>query len=102
MSFSVAAMEARTLRAEVAAAKGIPAGLLTGTTQAELEASADALLAFRGVKPPVDFGGGARGGDVAPAAKLSKQDVSKLYAEKRYAEIEQARQDGRIDMGPSQ
>lgn len=35
-------------RAEVAAAKGVPAELLTGSTQEELEASADALIAFRG------------------------------------------------------
>lgn len=36
------------LRAEVAATKGVPASLLTGGTQEELEASADALIAFRG------------------------------------------------------
>lgn len=35
-------------RAEVAAAKGVPADLLSGGTQEELEASADALIAFRG------------------------------------------------------
>lgn len=35
-------------RAEVAAAKSVPVALLTGSTQAELEASADALIAFRG------------------------------------------------------
>jgi|GEM_PF-5766136 len=40
-------------RAEVAAAKGVPAHLLSGSTQEELEAAADALIAFRGetVKP---------------------------------------------------
>lgn len=37
-------------RAEVAAAKGIPANLLSGSTQEELEASADALIAFRGAQ----------------------------------------------------
>lgn len=36
------------LRSDVAAAKGVPAGLLTGSTQEELEASADALIEFRG------------------------------------------------------
>lgn len=41
-------LEARSVRAEVAAAKGVPANLLSGSTQAELEASADALIAFRG------------------------------------------------------
>lgn len=43
-------LEARSVRAEVAAAKGVPANLLSGSTQAELEASADALIAFRGEK----------------------------------------------------
>lgn len=40
------------LRAEVAAAKGVPANLLSGSTQEELEASANALVAFRGEKTP--------------------------------------------------
>lgn len=34
-------------RAEVAAAKGVPADLLTGSTVEELEAAADALIKFR-------------------------------------------------------
>lgn len=34
-------------RAEVAAAKGVPAELLTGSTAEELEAAADALIKFR-------------------------------------------------------
>ncbi len=38
-------------RAEVAAAKGVPAELLQGTTQAEIEASADAVLKFKGTTP---------------------------------------------------
>lgn len=96
----VAEMQARALRAEVAAAKGIPAALLSGTTQDELEASADALLEFRGEKPKPDFGGGERGGNIAPAAMLSAADIKQLYAEKQYDAIEQARQDGRIAMGP--
>src|SRR5690606_19117969 len=48
-----AELELKAARAEVAAAKGVPAELLTGSTQEELEASADALIAFRGeVKQP--------------------------------------------------
>lgn len=35
-------------RAEVAAAKGVPAGLLAGSTREELEAAADALIQFKG------------------------------------------------------
>lgn len=43
-----AELEAKALRSEVAAAKGVPSALLTGSTQEELEAAADALIAFRG------------------------------------------------------
>jgi hypothetical protein len=43
-----AELEVKALRAEVAAAKGVPVALLTGSTQEELEAAADALIAFRG------------------------------------------------------
>lgn len=38
----------RVVRSDVAAEKGVPANLLSGSTQEELEASADALLEFRG------------------------------------------------------
>lgn len=41
-------LELKATRAEVAAAKGVPVELLSGGTQEELEASADALIAFRG------------------------------------------------------
>lgn len=45
-----AANEATTLaaKATVAATKGVPMDLLSGSNKAELEASADALLAFKG------------------------------------------------------
>ena len=42
-----AELEAKANRAEVAASKGIPAELLTGSTVEELEASADALIKFK-------------------------------------------------------
>jgi hypothetical protein len=45
-------LEGKALRAEVAAAKGVPVSLLTGSTQDELEAAADALIAFRGEQKP--------------------------------------------------
>lgn len=48
----LAAERAARLRAEVAATKGIPAALLSGSTQEELEASADALIAFKGEQEP--------------------------------------------------
>ncbi len=50
-------LELRATRAEVAAAKSVPADLLTGSTQAEIEASADALIAFKGVQPADDGAG---------------------------------------------
>lgn len=42
---------AEALRSKIAGTKGIPEELLTGSTQEELEASADKLLAFRGEQP---------------------------------------------------
>lgn len=47
----LAELTAAKTRAEVAAAKGVPVDLLTGSTQEELEASADALNAWRGAAP---------------------------------------------------
>jgi len=47
-----AELKSGKLRAEVAADKGVPSVLLTGSTQEELEAAADALLAFRGEQKP--------------------------------------------------
>lgn len=43
-----AELESRALRSEVAADKGVPSSLLTGSTREELEASAEALIEFRG------------------------------------------------------
>lgn len=40
-------LELKAARAEVAAAKGVPADLLTGSTVEELSASADALIKFK-------------------------------------------------------
>jgi|SRR5690606_13073795 len=44
---ALAAATVTAARAEVAAAKGVPANLLSGDTREALEASADALIAFR-------------------------------------------------------
>lgn len=41
-----------SMKASVAAAKGVPAASLTGTTQEELEASADELIAWRDAAKP--------------------------------------------------
>ena len=48
-------LETQVARAEVAAAKGIPAELLPkGGTKEELEAAADALIAFKGETPKAE------------------------------------------------
>ena len=44
---ALAEATATAVRAEVSAAKGVPVALLSGDTREALEASADALLAFR-------------------------------------------------------
>jgi hypothetical protein len=67
-----AELELRSIRAEVAAAKGVPGDLLTGSTQEELEASADALIAFRGEKP---------GGPVIPTQGTTPVGAAKTTAE---------------------
>jgi hypothetical protein len=45
-------LEQKADRAEVAAEKGVPIGLISGSTRAEMEASADALIEFRGASTP--------------------------------------------------
>ncbi|MGW0245060.1 hypothetical protein ACWDYH_00280 [Nocardia goodfellowii] len=47
----VAEMQLDKLRRDVADAKGIPASLVTGTTQEEMEAAADALISWREANP---------------------------------------------------
>lgn len=58
-------------RAEVAAEKGVPVNLLSGSTREELAASADALIAFRGeqARGPVIPGQGSAPA-TAPGSKV--------------------------------
>lgn len=57
---------ARALADEVAKAKGVPAGVLRGSTREELEAHADEILALIPPKPKAatDKSGGERGEDI--------------------------------------
>lgn len=50
----------KALRSEIASAKGVPAALLTGSTQEELEAQADALLKFAEDRAPKTESGDGR------------------------------------------
>lgn len=59
-----AALELKAARAEVAAEKGVPMGLISGSDRAEMEAAADALIAFKAATPAApkpDFSQGAQG-----------------------------------------
>lgn len=67
-----AELELKATRAEVAAAKGVPVDLLSGTSQAEFEAAADALIKFKAdatqtgyVAPNEGRGAGANGDSTA-------------------------------------
>lgn len=67
-----AELKSAKTRAEVAAAKGVPANLLSGTSQAEFEAAADALIKFKAdatqtgyVAPNEGRGAGANGDSTA-------------------------------------
>lgn len=46
-----ARLSLENLRRDVADTKGVPASLITGSTKAQMEASADQLIAFKGVAP---------------------------------------------------
>ena len=85
----------KVLRADVAAAKGVPANLLSGTTQDELEAAADALLAFKGATPkaPTTDGQGKVGTSLEGTKQLTDADVERMTP----AQINEARRLGRLD-----
>ncbi|MGC3954627.1 MAG: hypothetical protein QM804_10295 [Propionicimonas sp.] len=93
------ALKVSNLRAQVAEAKGVPAALLTGSTQAEIEAAAEALLAFRGEAPkppaaPPATGQGNVGEPVgAKGPQLTRGQVQGMTAE----EIVKAKAAGQLD-----
>lgn len=93
------ALEAK-LRSDVAAAKGVPAGLLTGSTQEELEAAADALLAFKGKTPnaPTSEGQGKQGTQVGEGlAQISEAELAAMYAAGDEDGIVKAKSEGRLN-----
>lgn len=88
------ALKLSTLKAQVAASKGVPADLLSGSSQEELEAAADRLLAFKGSTPdPVpDFGAGDRG-KPGGVTQITRDELANMTAQ----QIEEARVAGRLD-----
>jgi membrane protein involved in colicin uptake len=90
------ALEAKVLRAQVAAAKGVDADLLSGTSQEELEASADRLIAWRGAQTPKgapSSDAGVRGDEIRAVKQLTREDLKKMSP----AEILKARKDGQLN-----
>lgn len=91
-----AALETKALRAQVAAAKGVDADLLSGTSQEELEASADRLLAWRGAQTPKgapSSDAGVRGDEIRAVKQLTREDLKTMSAE----QINQARRAGQLN-----
>lgn len=90
-------------RRAFAASAGIPENLLTGATPEEWQASADALIAFRGAQqqrhaPAAEGVQGNTGQPVTTTAgQLSQADVQKMYAAKDYDGINKARAEGRLN-----
>lgn len=73
-------LKGSSLRNEVAAAKGVPANLISGSTKEELEAAADALIAFKGgtATAPSSDGQGNNGTQVSTTEdKTTAEDVVK-------------------------
>ena len=91
-----AAMEAEAMRAKVAAATGVDADLLSGSSEEELRASAERLLAWRGAQVPKGApaaDAGVRGDEIRAARLLTRDDLKKMSP----AEIIKARQDGQLN-----
>lgn len=91
-----AAMEAEAMRAKVAAAMGVDADLLSGSSEEELRASAERLLAWRGAQVPKGApaaDAGVRGDEIRAARQLTRDDLKKMSP----AEIIKARQDGQLN-----
>ena len=91
-----AAMEAEAMRAKVAAATGVDADLLSGSSEEELRASAERLLAWRAVQVPKGApatDAGVRGEEIRAAKQLTRDDLKKMSP----SEIIKARKDGQLN-----
>ena len=91
-----AAMEAEAMRAKVAAATGVDADLLSGSSEDELRASAERLLAWRAAQVPKGApatDAGVRGEEIRAAKQLTREDLKKMSP----SEIIKARKDGQLN-----
>jgi hypothetical protein len=88
--------EAARLKSATAAKHGVPEELLAGATSEELEASAQRLLAFKGVPPtaPSTEAQGKRGEPIGSGVKqLTREDIKRMSP----AEIVAAQDSGQFD-----
>lgn len=91
-----AAMEAEALRAKVAAATGVDADLLSGSSEDELRASAERLLAWRGAQVPKGApasDAGHKGDEIRSSKQLTREDLKTMSAE----QINEARRTGQLN-----
>lgn len=93
---ALADAETGRLRASIAAKHGVPEGLLSGGDEEALEASAQALLQFRGNVPkaPTPDGQGKVGEPIGGAKQITSRDQLKSMTS---AQIEEARKSGALD-----
>lgn len=91
-----AAMEAEVMRAKVAASTGVDADLLSGSSEEELRASAERLIAWRGAQVPKgapSSDAGIRGEQIRAVKQLTREDIKKMSP----SEILKARKDGQLN-----
>ena len=84
------------MRATVAASTGVDADLLSGSSEEELRASAERLIAWRGAQVPKgapSSDAGIRGEQIRAAKQLTREDLKKMSP----AEILKARKDGQLN-----
>lgn len=89
------------LRSDIARAKNVPAELLQGSNEDELNAYADQLLSFRGATPeqpaaPRSSGGDAPSGAAKPTVYRMAQLNDPAFYKANRADILRAQQEGRI------
>ena len=94
------ALEVKVLRASIASAKGVDADLLTGSTEEEITAAADRLLAWRGqatpARPPASTSSsdaGEKGDLVGQARQLTRDDLKGMTPK----QINDARREGKLN-----
>lgn len=92
-----AEVEQRALRAEVAANTGVPLNLLHGTTAEELQASADAALAWKAPKASGVGGADLGAGGSGPARTYTREQLrDSAFFQANKTDILAAQREGRI------